>query len=119
MNKLPIDVVQLIGLYTYSTDTYLNLTLVCKNHLPLVTDKAKRFKAIKHFTNIEIDENGSKQWRINGKLHREDGPAIEWADGDKWWYINDKLHRENGPAFEGANGHKAWWINGEQIEPPK
>ena len=27
-------------------------------------------------------------WYQNGELHREDGPAIEWADGDKEFYIN-------------------------------
>ena len=26
--------------------------------------------------------------------------------GNKWWYLNDKLHRENGPAAEYANGNK-------------
>ena len=25
-----------------------------------------------------------------GKLHREDGPAIEYKDGYKEWYLNDK-----------------------------
>jgi len=25
---------------------------------------------------------------LNGKLHREDGPAIEFANGDKSWYLN-------------------------------
>ena len=25
---------------------------------------------------------------MNGKLHREDGPAIEWANGDKEWWLN-------------------------------
>ena len=29
---------------------------------------------------------GVKEWRINGKLHREDGPAIEFANGNKEWY---------------------------------
>jgi len=33
-------------------------------------------------------ESGSKRWYLNGKLHREDGPAIEWNDGDKRWYLN-------------------------------
>ena len=28
------------------------------------------------------------RWYINGKLHREDGPAIEWASGYMRWYIN-------------------------------
>ena len=34
--------------------------------------------------------NGYKFWCLNGKLHREDGPAIEWANGDKEWYLNDE-----------------------------
>ena len=43
-------------------------------------------------------------------LHREDGPAVEYANGDKCWYLNDKLHREDGPAVEYANGDKVWYI---------
>lgn len=27
----------------------------------------------------------------NGKFHRTDGPAIEYADGTKYWYLNGKL----------------------------
>ena len=46
--------------------------------------------------------NGDKSWYLNGKLHREDGPAIERANGDKSWYLNGKLHREDGPAVECA-----------------
>ena len=57
--------------------------------------------------------NGAKRWYINGRLHREDGPASEWADGDKFWYINGKFHREDGPAVEWFNGDKAWHINGK------
>ena len=38
----------------------------------------------------ETDGNGNKQWTLNGKRHRADGPAIEWADGDKAWYLNGK-----------------------------
>jgi len=51
---------------------------------------------------------------LNGKYHREDGPAIEWADGDRSWYLNGKLHREDGPALEMADGGRSWWINGER-----
>ena len=35
------------------------------------------------------------------------------ANGDKWWYLNGKCHRENGPAIEGANGDKFWYLNGK------
>ena len=59
--------------------------------------------------------NGSKEWYINDKLHREDGPACEYAAGGKHWCINGKLHREDGPAFEGADGGKQWYINGKQL----
>ena len=34
--------------------------------------------------------DGSKSWYLNGKYHREDGPAIEFADGSKHWYLNGK-----------------------------
>ena len=64
---------------------------------------------------VEVYDNGSKCWYLNGKRHREDGPAVEWSDGDKHWYLNDKLHREDGPAVECANGDKSWWLNGEKL----
>ena len=42
----------------------------------------------------KIYTNGDKVWYLNGKLHREDGPAIEWADGDKYWFLNSKHYFE-------------------------
>jgi hypothetical protein len=58
--------------------------------------------------------NGSKSWFLNGKLHREDGPAYECPDGAKEWYQNGKLHRLDGPAIEYANGTKQWYQNGSR-----
>ena len=55
------------------------------------------------------------EWRLDGKLHREDGPAIEWESGDKFWYLKGYLHREDGPAIEYADGSKSWWLNGENL----
>mgnify|MGYP003332584576 FL=1 len=60
---------------------------------------------------VTVDNDGHKEWYINGKLHREDGPAVEYANGDKRWYINDQLHRKDGPAIEYASGYKCWYIN--------
>ena len=63
----------------------------------------------------KVDEDGNKVYlNAKGKLHREDGPAIECADGDKFWYLNGKLHREDGPAIECADGSKSWWLNGKR-----
>jgi hypothetical protein len=60
----------------------------------------------------KVDIAGTKRWWLNGKLHREDGPAIEYANGTKKWYLNGVRHREDGPAIEWANGGKTWYLNG-------
>ena len=54
---------------------------------------------------------GTTRWQALGKLHREDGPAVEWGCGDKDWYINGKRHRVDGPAEELKSGTKAWWVH--------
>ena len=58
---------------------------------------------------VQVDSYGSKRWYQNGKLHRLDGPVVEWADGTKQWYQNGKLHRLDGPAVENADGSKQWY----------
>jgi len=32
---------------------------------------------------------------LNGKCHREDGPAIEYVDGTKYWYLNRYHYSES------------------------
>jgi hypothetical protein len=59
--------------------------------------------------------SGSKYWYRDGLLHREDGPAIERADGDKSWWRDGKLHREDGPAVEYADGDISWYLNGGKL----
>jgi len=58
---------------------------------------------------------------INGKRHREDGPAYQswFENGQKWieeWVLNDKYHRVDGPSFQSwyKNGQKwieKWYLN--------
>jgi len=43
---------------------------------------------------VKAHPNGTKHWYLNGKRHREDGPAIEFANGDKIWFRNGKLMTE-------------------------
>ena len=59
--------------------------------------------------------NGTRMWRQNGQLHREDGPAVEYPGGSREWWINDQLHREDGPAVEYRNGRREWWIRGQEL----
>lgn len=64
--------------------------------------------------------NGNTHWLLNDRLHRTDGPAIDLVETElectvKKWSINGKYHREDGPAVEWGNGYKEWWIDGEKI----
>ena len=38
--------------------------------------------------NPEINKHGIKFWYQHGKVHRDDGPAIEWPDGDTSWCLH-------------------------------
>jgi antitoxin component YwqK of YwqJK toxin-antitoxin module len=62
---------------------------------------------------VKVDNSGTRVWYLNGKRHREDGPAYEWADGTRVWYLNGQLHREDGPAYEWADGTREWYLNGQ------
>jgi hypothetical protein len=72
---------------------------------------------------ILINKNGDKYYFKDKQMtisHREDGPAIEYANGTKangtkYWCINNKLHREDGPAVEWSDGNKYWYLNDESL----
>ena len=42
-------------------------------------------------------------------------PAIEYTHGAKEWWLNGKRHRDDGPAKESPNGANEWWIDGEHV----
>ena len=80
------------------------------------TIKVEKYSEIPNsFTGIVEWFDGEKAWRLNGKLHRVDGPAFENACGSKRWLVYGKLHRVDGPAIEGADGSKEWWLNGSFV----
>ena len=59
--------------------------------------------------------SGYKEWWVNGQRHRSDGPAVEYSSGFKAWYVNGQWHRLDGPAVEYASGSKQWIVNGQLI----
>jgi len=63
---------------------------------------------------VEINSNGTIRWYKEGTsiLHREGGPAVEFANGEKHWYKNGKFHRTDGPALEWIGGENHWLIEG-------
>jgi hypothetical protein len=60
---------------------------------------------------VKVFDNGDRIWYLNGKYHREDGPACEYYNGDRYWFLNGNLHREDGPAIEGAYGFRRWYLH--------
>ena len=67
---------------------------------------------------VTVDVDGTTYWYKDAKctiLHRENGPAIEYADGSKSWWQNGQRHRADGPAIEWTSGRKDWFINGNRM----
>ncbi len=62
--------------------------------------------------------NGDIEWRLDGLLHNDNGPAYIGADGTQEWYKYDELHREGGPAYICTDGYQAWYVNGERYREP-
>ena len=84
-------------------------------------------KPVKEITRRYDGSIRNKKWCLNGKLHREDGPAAIYyrEDGsvdDKVWYLNGELHREDGPAIvryrkDGSIGQELWFIDNTPLSP--
>jgi antitoxin component YwqK of YwqJK toxin-antitoxin module len=73
-------------------------------------------------------ENGNinpEEYYIDGKRHREDGPAIIYYYGNgnifyEAYYLNGKYHREDGPAYvsydrNGNIWYKEYWLNDKEL----
>ena len=44
-----------------------------------------------------VESTESTMWFLNGKIHKEDGPAVE-STGTKIWMFHGAFHRLDGPA---------------------
>ena len=135
MDSLPIELLHLLS--SHGPDVYRGLLGYKFFASSLTFSKQLDFKilfgysikitkeSIKWYRNEELhrddgpaieNADGDKAWYRNGLLHRDDGPTVEWADGDKEWWRNGQRHREDGPAVEYANGTKEWWQNGKRYK---
>ena len=64
---------------------------------------------------IEVNKFGTRRYYNSaGELHRDNGPAVEYADGDKFWFQNGQRHRTDGPVIERGNGTKEWFQSGQR-----
>ena len=58
-----------------------------------------------------ISKTGFESWYLNGRYHKEDGPAIINLRGSEEWQQDGELHRIDGPAVINSNGYEAWYKN--------
>ena len=65
---------------------------------------------------IQTTEDGITEYRLDGELHREGGPAVDNGHGCEMWYLHGELHRENGPAQIMDDGD-FWYLHGEEVGP--
>jgi hypothetical protein len=66
----------------------------------------------------KIDETTkAKHWFLGDKLHREDGPAIEYVDGNEWHYYNDEYIDNWSSEIKQTDWSRFWYINGQRIDP--
>ncbi len=66
---------------------------------------------------IRKDSQGTKWYYTDGLLHREDGPAVLYADGSESWFMNGVLHRTGGPARDWVYGNEEWYQHGKPYQP--
>jgi hypothetical protein len=125
------------GELTDVDDKHINMKDWGDNH-PLLIDFFNRLNGLvvnNDTVSYTLPDKSTEYHNFNGKLHREDGPAVEYADGtkenwingkriypdglhvdkygDKVWYLHSRPHRTDGPAVELANGDKRWYLNGK------
>lgn len=52
-------------------------------------------------TALVISPDGDKFYFIDGHMHREDGPAVEYANGiNHWWYQSKRVKVNSQDEFE-------------------
>jgi hypothetical protein len=65
---------------------------------------------------LERIDDPTMIWYVDGKIHRENGPAID-SPKYTFWYLHDKLHREDGPAIEYKIHpfQKVWFLYNKKV----
>jgi antitoxin component YwqK of YwqJK toxin-antitoxin module len=110
-NNLPNEILYMIALTNLETFKKMARAIPSVGRCLLV--KSYRAGIIRHFTIVTTERNGKITYKLNGKLHREDGPAVIYGSGRQVWYQNGKLHRDDGPAIIYVSRLQEWYQNGK------
>ncbi len=52
------------------------------------TDRTNEYKITKKGFETIVTSDGDREWYLDGKLHREDGPAVESGISKNLWYLH-------------------------------
>jgi len=72
-------------------------------------DEQRRLHRVDGPAAIERDE---LHWYLEGRRHRDEGPALITAAGERQWFAHGQRHREDGPAWIHVDGGLSWWQQG-------
>lgn len=71
---------------------------------------------MKDFNYNRVKEvRGTKFYLLDGRCHRTDGPAIEYANGTIEYHTHGKLHRKDGPARIYFDGRVSYALCGNLL----
>lgn len=60
-----------------------------------------------------ITQDGTTIFQLNGVPHRNELPAMQYADGTLKYYVSGSLHNMNGPAVWRYGEDVTWAYNGK------
>lgn len=64
-----------------------------------------------------VDNNdGHKEWWLNGNRHRIGEPAIIFASRDFQYYENNKCSQKDSPAVINTDGYSEYWVDGRKLD---
>lgn len=81
-------------------------------YFPLLESLLEDYKEVQDGKYTKIIHPFVTYWYYDGKLHRENGPAIEWNDGTQIWFNHGRKHRLDGPANISSITGIRWYIEG-------
>jgi len=69
------------------------------NRLPELSDQARTWYILKGYDiqtgpSVLYQDHIIRVFRLNGVLHRTDGPAMEWSNGEVVYYLNERCYTE-------------------------
>jgi hypothetical protein len=62
-----------------------------------------------------IHPDGTMEWLVNDKRHREGKPAIVRTNGEKEYWAEGHMHRVDGPAYYGPYLVTRWYVRDTDV----